>query len=146
MPGCATAALAVALGGSGGAAAGTSSRFVLLTNRGSTPCALVGFPGVSLVAADGTQVGRSAVREGPAERVVLAPGAVAHAELFPVNWKNYNPALCVPTPVAGVRVYPPGETVPAFVPEPGTGCADGQVSLLRVDTVRPGLPASPTSP
>ncbi len=143
---CATAALGVTVGGPAGAAAGTSSRFVLLTNRGSTPCALVGFPGVSVVAADGTQVGRSAVREGPAERVVLAPGAVAHAKLFTGNWQNYDPALCVPTPVAGLRVYPPGETVPAFVPERGTGCADVQVTLLRVDTVRPGLPASPAAP
>jgi hypothetical protein len=36
---------------------------------------------------------------------------------------NYDAAVCRPTPVRGLRVYPPGDTAALFVPAEGTGCA-----------------------
>jgi hypothetical protein len=40
-----------------------------------------------------------------------------------VNVANYDAAVCRPTPVRGLRVYPPGDTAALFVPAEGTGCA-----------------------
>jgi hypothetical protein len=40
-----------------------------------------------------------------------------------VNVANYDAGVCRPTPVRGLRVYPPGETAALVVPATGTGCA-----------------------
>jgi len=53
----------------------------------------------------------------------LSVGAAAGAELKLVNVVNYDAAVCRPTPVRGLRVYPPGDTASLFVPAEGTGCA-----------------------
>lgn len=107
--------------------AGAGSRFftLVLTNTGTRTCELTGFPGVSYVAGDdGHQVGPAAAMDG--ERggpVVLAAGGSAGAPLRLVNVANYDAAVCLPTPVTGLRVYPPGDTASLFVPAEGTGCA-----------------------
>lgn len=107
--------------------AGAGSRFatLVLTNSGSRTCELRGFPGVSYVAGDdGHQVGPAAAMAG--ERggsVRLGAGGSAGAPLRLVNVANYDAAVCLPTPVRGLRVYPPGDTASLFVPMEGTGCA-----------------------
>ena len=40
-----------------------------------------------------------------------------------VRVANFDAAVCKPTPVRGLRVYPPGDTASLFVPAAGTGCA-----------------------
>ena len=121
---CTTAELTGSLG-PGEGAAGSVYRTLLLTNTGGRACELTGFPGVSYVTGDGgQQVGPAAAMSG--ERggpVRLAAGAAAGAELKLVNVANYDAAVCRPTPVRGLRVYPPGDTVALFVPADGTGCA-----------------------
>jgi hypothetical protein len=121
---CSTAELAGSLG-PGEGAAGSVYRTLLLTNTGGRACELTGFPGVSYVTGDGgEQVGPAAAmsggRGGP---VRLAAGAAAGAELKLVDVANYDAAVCRPTPVRGLRVYPPGDTAALFVPAEGTGCA-----------------------
>jgi Protein of unknown function (DUF4232) len=121
---CTTAELTGSLG-PGEGAAGSVYRTLLLTNTGGRSCELTGFPGVSYVTGDGgQQVGPAAAMSG--ERggpVRLAAGASAGAELKLVNVANYDAAVCRPTPVRGLRVYPPGDTGALFVPAEGTGCA-----------------------
>ena len=121
---CTTAELTGSLGPAEGAA-GSVYRTLLLTNTGGRACELTGFPGVSYVTGDGgQQVGPAAAMSG--ERggpVRLAAGASAGAELKLVNVANYDAAVCRPTPVRGLRVYPPGDTAALFVPAEGTGCA-----------------------
>jgi hypothetical protein len=121
---CTTAELTGSLGPAEGAA-GSVIRTLLLTNTGGRTCELTGFPGVSYVAGDdGHQVGPAAAMSG--ERggpVRLAPGAAAGAMLKLVDVANYDAAQCRPTPVRGLRVYPPGDTASLFVPADGTGCA-----------------------
>ena len=121
---CTTAELTGSLG-PGEGAAGSVYRTLLLTNTGGRACELTGFPGVSYVTGDGgQQVGPAAAMSG--ERggpVRLAAGASAGAELKLVNVANYDAAVCRPTPVRGLRVYPPGDTAALFVPAEGTGCA-----------------------
>src|SRR5690606_18437704 len=87
---------------------------------------------------------------GKGEPVTVQPGQVAHAPVGFVRVQNYDPADCKPTPVRGLRVYPPQETNSMFVPAEGTGCAanpEGQ--QLTGATTQPGrgrgrlTPASP---
>ncbi|WP_037075432.1 DUF4232 domain-containing protein [Pseudonocardia spinosispora] len=137
---CHSAMLALSLG-RGGGAAGSVYQSLRFTNVSGKTCTLQGFPGVSYVTGDnGTQVGEPAVRVGTKGDVVtVAPGATASVELGMVNVGNYDAAVCKPTPVKGLRVYPPNETASLFIPSPGTGCAGtppGQ--QLKVTTMKAG--------
>jgi hypothetical protein len=137
-PRCTTGGLSAALG-EGDAAAGSVTRPLVFTNTGAAPCELRGFPGVSYVAgADGHQVGPAAVETGErAGEVVLRPGGKAQALVQFVQVANFDAAVCQPTPVRGLRVYPPGDTASLFVAADGTGCAGtppGQQLSVRTVT------------
>lgn len=123
-PRCTTGELTGSLGPSEGAA-GSVYVPLILTNTGKRTCALRGFPGVSYVAGDdGHQVGPAGEWQG--ERggpVRLDAGKAATAQLRLVNVQNFDDAACKPTPIRGLRVYPPGETASLFVAMEGTGCA-----------------------
>jgi hypothetical protein len=137
---CRANTLTVSLG-SGDAAAGTSYVQLLFTNKGSRACVIQGFAGVSYVTGDnGTQVGAAAERDGTkGGPVTLAPRAVASATLARVQVLNYDESVCRPTPVRGLRVYPPGDTASVFVPTDGTGCAGTPPGpQLRISTVKAG--------
>lgn len=137
---CRSSTLRVSLG-SGDAAAGTSYVQLEFTNTGARPCVIQGFAGVSYVTGDhGTQVGAAAERDGAkGGPVTLAPKAVASATLARVQVLNYDESVCRPTPVRGLRVYPPGDTVSVFVPTDGTGCAGNPPGpQLRISTVKSG--------
>ncbi len=125
----------------GDAAAGTVYRSLVFTNKGSRTCTIQGFPGVSYVAGDdGHQVGPAAYRvgkKGPA--ITLKPGDSASADVGFVQVRNFDPAVCKPTSVRGLRVYPPHEYDSMFVPSPGTGCAGTPPDhQLTVATVKAG--------
>lgn len=137
---CATAELRASVGPEEGAAGSVIAPLVL-TNTGTRTCALRGFPGVSYVAGeDGQQIGQSAAMSGArGGEVVLAPGARAVAQLQLVNAADFDAAVCRPTPVRGLRVYPPGDTASLFVARPGTGCAGTPPgNQLSVQTLRAG--------
>jgi uncharacterized protein DUF4232 len=127
--------------GQGDAGAGSFYRPLLITNAGSKPCLIQGFPGVSYVAGtDGHQVGKDAFRDGTKGNAVkLDPGQTAAADLQFVNVQNFDPATCRPTPVKGLRIYLPQETASNFVPADGTGCASTKIpgNQLSVKTVHP---------
>jgi hypothetical protein len=94
---------------------------------------------VSYVAgADGHQVGPAAFREGTKGNAVkLNQGQSAAADLQFVNVQNFDPAVCKPTEVTGLRIYLPQETASNFLPAPGTGCAGDKIpgNQLAVKTV-----------
>jgi len=125
--------------GQGDAGAGSLYRPLLITNTKPVPCTIQGFPGVSYVAgADGHQVGPAAFREGAKGNAVkLNQGQSAAADLQFVNVQNFDPAVCKPTEVTGLRVYLPQETASNFLPSPGTGCAGDKIpgNQLAVKTV-----------
>ncbi len=120
---CTSAELRVTLGPAD-AAAGSVYRPLVFTNAGSRACELRGFPGVSYVAGDdGHQVGPAAQMSGArGAQVVVPPGGSASAQLQLAEVRNFDPAVCRPTPVRGLRVYPPGDTAAVFVATAGTGC------------------------
>jgi hypothetical protein len=126
--------------GKGDAAAGTVYGALVFTNTGGKSCVIQGFPGVSYVAGSGgQQVGPAAVRVGAkGKAITLAPGASAQAPVGFTQVRNYDEAVCRPTPVRGLRVYPPHETASIFVPLDGTGCAGNPPGQqLSVKTVQP---------
>ncbi|WP_433508235.1 DUF4232 domain-containing protein [Pseudonocardia halophobica] len=137
-PNCPTASLRITLG-DGDAGAGSSYRPLIFTNTGGSTCQLRGFPGVSYVTGDdGHQVGPAAAMSGErGGEVRLASGGSAAAQLQLVNVQNFDAAACRPTPVRGLRVYPPGNTRSAFVPFETTGCAAEQLpgNQLSVQTM-----------
>lgn len=129
--------------GTGGAAAGTYYAPLRFTNTSEGPCVIQGYPGVSYVAGnDGHQVGPAAYREGTkGSPVTLKPGGVAHTTVGFVQVRNYDPAVCRPTQVRGLRVYPPQETESKFLRVSGReGCAGNNIpgNQLTVDTIEAG--------
>ncbi|QYN24342.1 DUF4232 domain-containing protein [Amycolatopsis sp. DSM 110486] len=126
--------------GQGDAGAGSVYRPILIKNSSSKACTIQGFPGVSYVAGDdGHQVGDAAFREGTkGDAIKLQPGQSAAADVQFAQAANFDPAVCKPTSVKGLRVYLPQETASKFLPDPGTGCAGGKLPgfQLAVKTVR----------
>lgn len=135
---CKAADLRLTLG-HGDAGAGSVYRPLVFTNKSSRTCLIQGFPGVSYVTGDnGTQVGDAATRVPPKGPVIhLAPGQSVSADVQFAQAGNFDQAACKPTPVRGLRVYPPHDTASMFVPMSTTGCA-GHVPdpQLQVQTVK----------
>jgi hypothetical protein len=138
---CGSAELEVSLGAEEGTA-GTIYRALVFANSGPRSCTIQGFPGVSFVAGDdGHQVGRAAARDygdkGPV--ITLVPGGTANAAVGFVDLGALG-TECRPTPVRGLRVYPPHNTAAEFVPFGTTACAAtaSQFRHLTVRAVRPG--------
>ena len=125
--------------GQGDAGAGSAYRPLNIKNTSGKPCTIQGFPGVSYVGGDnGQQIGPSAFRSGEKGAAVkLNPGQSAAAEIQFVQVQNFDPAVCKPTPVKGLRIYLPQETASNFLADPGTGCAGGNLpgNQLSVKTV-----------
>ncbi|MFL6124614.1 DUF4232 domain-containing protein, partial [Actinophytocola sp.] len=116
-------------------------RALVFTNKGTRTCTMQGFPGVSYVTGDdGHQVGPAAYRTGSKGAVVtLKPGASAFTDVGFVQVANFDPAVCKPTEVRGLRVYPPHDYDSMFLPNPGTGCAATPPgNQLTVATIQPG--------
>jgi hypothetical protein len=136
---CPTSQLTVTLG-AGNGAAGSTYFLLNFLNRGTVMCTLNGYPGASYVTGSaGTQVGAAASRvatPGATQQTVqLAPGASAHATLREINVANFPTATCTPTPVDGLRIYPPNQTAAAFIAQTGTGCAQAGLDQLQIGFV-----------
>ena len=143
---CTTSDLKVSTGDGGGGAAGSVYSYIDFTNTGSAPCALEGYPGVSLTSASGAQLGAAATRStatGSAKLVTLAPGATANAELKMTDYTVYSTSQCQPAASAYLKVYPPNNTAAAQIPFKGTTCANSSIKMLAIGVATPGtVPAS----
>jgi hypothetical protein len=109
-----------------------------LTNKGSEPCILRGYAGVSLVAdAAGAPIGAPATRDDSAgvADVLLAPGQTGTAVLRYTQARNYQG--CVVVDAAGYRIYPPEDTDSLFIPKPTTACSNAEITLLSIGAFQP---------
>lgn len=135
---CKAAGLTAATDASGGGAAGSVYMKLNLTNNGSEPCILRGFPGVSLVAdAAGAPIGAPATRDesmGVVD-VLLAPGQAGTAVLRYTQAGNYMD--CSPVDAAGYRIYPPEDTDSLFIPQPTRACSNANITLLSIGAFQP---------
>ena len=142
-PACPTSSLQVKLGVGQGYAGGV---YVVIdfTNTGASTCSLFGYPGVSLVKGPPyTQIGLAAKRSTttPKKLVTLAPGATANALLQIVDALNYPSATCGPTKATALKIYPPNQTEPVYLPNTSSGCAK-PVQIMYIGAVRPGSGSS----
>ena len=140
---CPTSSLRVKQGVGQGYAGGV---YVVLdfTNTSGSTCTLYGYPGVSLVSGPPyTQIGLAAKRSTstPRKLVTLAPGATANALLQIVDALNYPPASCGPTKATALKIYPPNQTVPVYLPDTSSGCTK-PVQIMYIGAVRPGSGSS----
>ncbi|MFG3284443.1 DUF4232 domain-containing protein [Streptomyces sp. NPDC048111] len=107
---------------------------LVFTNKGTTACALQGFPGVSLLDASGARIGNPAQRQGSAlPVVVLAPGKAAYASLHTVN-EGVSDKPCW-TAATSVQTYPPGSTEAVRLPARGLHICG---ATFDVSALRPG--------
>jgi len=142
-PACPTSSLQVKQGVSQGYAGGVYE-VIDFTNTGASACTLFGYPGVSLVKGPPyTQIGLAAKRSTstPKKLVTLAPGATANALLQIVDALNYPSASCGPTKATALKIYPPNQTEPVYLPNTSSGCAK-PVQTMYIGAVRPGSGSS----
>jgi len=135
---CKAATLSAATDATGGGAAGSVYMKLNLTNTGSAPCLLKGYPGVSLTAnADGEPIGAPAARDEttPVADVLLAPGQTGSSVLRYTQAANYSD--CTLVNAAGYRIYPPEDTASLFLPQPTSACSNANITLLSVGAFQP---------
>jgi hypothetical protein len=140
-PGCAQAQLEAWIGTPGGVAAGTVYYQLEISNISARTCTLLGFPGVSAVAASGTQLGSPAQRNGsyPVRLLTLARGATVHAELGIGTAENYPLPACHPVAASGLRVFAPGDFRSETIVFPGFhACRTAGPKILIVSPVLAG--------
>jgi hypothetical protein len=109
------------------------------TNTSGSTCTLFGYPGVSLVTGPPyKQIGLAAKRSTstPKKLVTLAAGATANAQLQIVDALNFPSATCGPTKATALKIYPPNQTQPVYLPNTSTGCSK-PVQIMYIGTVRP---------
>ncbi len=138
-PACPTSSLQLKQGVSQGYAGGVYE-VIDFTNTSGSTCTLYGYPGVSLVSGPPyMQIGLAAKRSTstPKKLVTLAPGATANALLQIVDALNYPSASCGPTKATALKIYPPNQTAPVYLPNTSNGCAK-PVQIMYVGAVRPG--------
>lgn len=93
-----------------GGGAGTVNFAIVLTNTGTRTCDLFGFPGVSLVNANGNQIGKPADRATNYQenKQALKPGASVKAIVSYANSGNFDAGTCKDG-ATKLRVYPPND-------------------------------------
>ena len=135
---CPTSSLRVKQGVGQGYAGGVYE-VIDFTNTSGRACTLYGYPGVSLVSGPPyTQIGLAAKRSTstPKKLVTLAPGATGNALLQIVDALNYPSASCGPTTATALKIYPPNQTAPVYLPSTAHGCAKS-VQIMYIGAVRP---------
>ncbi|OFI38701.1 hypothetical protein BIU82_04515 [Arthrobacter sp. SW1] len=118
----------------GGGAAGSVYQSLILTNSGSAPCILKGFPGVSLVSSPtGAPIGAPADRETakPPVELLLKPGESGAAVLRYTQAGLYPD--CKRVPATGFRIYPPEDTGSVFLAQKREACSNEAVKLLTIE-------------
>jgi hypothetical protein len=87
------------------------------------PCTLQGYPGISVVVANGVQLGTPASREGTTPLLVsLEPNQSIQATL---TFASPYIACSNPVLALGLRVYPPNQTAALFLPTSAIGECPG---------------------
>lgn len=156
VPACATSGLVVWLNvPPGNDYAGGAYYYLEFSNQSGHACTLRGYPGVSAVSLNGSQLGSPAGWGAPATTTVtLANGATASSKLQVADTGNFGTSCFVRPPrpgvpgilptAAGLRVYPPNQTASKVVPYPLQACAHSgpvyiNASPVTASVVPPGI-------
>ena len=153
VPRCVTSSLRITVGAGSRDARSYPLDF---TNVSGASCTLTGYPAVAAYRGEHVLVGNPAVPDTAApatggaagagpdaatqpRRVLLAPGATAHTAV--ALTADLAGGACRPVVAAGLRVVPPGESVPRYIPHPLSACSaagPGAPVYLRVRVLEPG--------
>ena len=114
---CRTSSLAVSVGLPNGSA-GAIHYQITFRNTATAPCTLTGYPGVSFLAAGGSQIGAPAQRSGSGSPTTVTVPAGGNAYSSVAVTDPGIPPCSSSATAAQVRVYPPGETQSALVAAP----------------------------
>ncbi|WP_120522711.1 DUF4232 domain-containing protein [Arthrobacter celericrescens] len=132
---CKSASLTPSVDSTGGGAAGSVYQKLILTNSGTTPCILKGYPGVSLVnAPTGGPIGAPADRDtakAPVE-LLLKPGDSGAAVLRYTQAGLYPD--CTKAAATGFRIYPPEDTGSVFLAQQREACSNTGIKLLTIES------------
>ena len=125
-PTCNADELALSIAESSEGGAGTLALSLVFTNTGSRECQLYGYPGLSLVNANGNQVGSPADRmTGVVEaKVTLKSGESTQATVTYPEEGNFDAGTCKDGAVK-LRVYPPNDYGYLSIASPITGWCPG---------------------
>jgi hypothetical protein len=94
-----------------GGGAGTLNQMLVLTNSGTRTCTLEGFPGVSLVNANGNQIGSPADRaKNYVEKSLTLKAKEAAKATVSYSVEGNFPAGTCKAGATKLRVYPPNDT------------------------------------
>ena len=139
---CPTKNLGVKAGISQGTA-GSVYQLIDFTNISDVTCTLSGYPRGGVL--DARQRRRPDRRRGPAkgpvapsEVVMLAPGAVAHAQLRIGDAGHVPAAKCGKVTAHRLMIYPPNQSTPVTLSYTAPTCSK-QVQILTVSVVQPGV-------
>lgn len=136
--GCLTSNLRIVTAPGGGGAAGSFYADLRFTNTGSAACTLYGYPGVSFTAKSHGQIGRSASRApGTVHLVTLNPGRVASVQYRVIDTAVFPASVCRPKTSAYIKVYPPNQTAPVYLPSKTRVCSTSK-GRPSVDPIVPG--------
>lgn len=116
----------------GGGAAGSIYATLVIKNESKRTCIVTGYPGVSLVDANGNQIGEPADKTNEqSSAVALAPSETAKAQLRFVE-NNFDDGICQ-TGATQLKIYPPNQTTALAPPTPHTEwCPGFEVGPLKV--------------
>jgi hypothetical protein len=133
---CRTSELVVWVDTTSNATAGSTYVTLKFTNQSGRACTLSGYPGVSAVDLQGHQIGSPGSRNpSPTHVRTLANGDTVSAVLRIAVAGNYPASTCRPRAAAGVRVYPPNQTVAKIVPLPFQACSRTGPRILAVNRI-----------
>ena len=104
-------------------------------------CHLFGFPGVSAIGRRGQRLGSAAGRDRSFRPglVILRRGGTAHALLTITEAGDFPARRCRLRPAVALRVIPPNDARPAFVPLSFPACSRKGPIYLHVRVIRPGV-------
>lgn len=139
---CVANQLTMTVGAPSGAA-GSVYMELTFTNTSASPCTLYGYSGASFAdSPGGAKVGATAERRpGRLETVTLGPPDTAHETLQVVNAQDYPlrpaPVQCGAVQVSVLRVYPPDQVTPGWIPVSLQGCSNTSFNTVKIWPVRP---------
>lgn len=148
-PACQTSGLRIWVSVLGDVSPRVSGAAIEFTNTSNTACTMSGYPQVAASRADGTQVGNAASRDTSVRvrRIVLTPGATAHASLAE-DVSGFPGGFCKPVTAVGLRVVPPGQSISGYVWHAVTACSGTgprEPIFLHVRAVQAGVGDVPRS-
>lgn len=134
VPPCTSDAVSVQAVYDGGGMSKENYRIEVRNPEGAAACSMVGFPGVDHAGPGGETIGAPGERKTwqPVQRVVLAPGETAYAEVTITRAEVFDPESCQTVESRGLQVWLPNTDSYTVLDLPHRACANPEIRTLSV--------------